>query len=66
MAPTRPSTIASVTKSATESSADANLECVECGHDVVTDLLLVTMGVYQEVLCANPWACWERQCQTPL
>lgn len=55
----------STTKSAAATSGERDLSCFECGHDVVTDLALITMGTYSEVLCTNPWACWERKSHVP-
>lgn len=61
-----PETSDRATKSATDSIPEGDLECFECGWGVVPDLCRITMGSYQEILCINPWACWERQCGVPL
>lgn len=56
------------TNSATESTvtpAEGDVTCAECGHEVVTELLLITMGTYAEIVCVDPWACWERHLRIP-
>lgn len=60
MPTTRPSRVASETKSATDEHVERFGGCLHCGHDVVEDLIVQSIGTYLEIACRSPFACFER------